>query len=239
MHARFLDTSCAWVLRLLLFLFLIGTSNARANFILNGDFEDNTATSTQFNLTNSSFNAIVANATSFNAGQGEIDLVTSNDFGIAPQSGDWKLGLHTSAIPGYFDVFSFDLSSMVVAGNIYSLQFFGAEDVGYVGEIEIGLSSTATDFGTLIRTASPHSSSVWTQFDLVFLAPMNASFLTVRSAPTGGEERYSYVDNFSLTESALPGVPLPATFWLFGSGLMWFVVARRRRPGMELRAADL
>src|SRR5215208_2980775 len=130
-----------------------------ASIILNGDVEDNTSSSSEFNLSNANFNAIVADATAFGTGD-EIDLVTGTDFGIAPESGDWKLGLHTSSLSGFFDAFSFDLSSAIVAGTSYDLELFAALHPDRpTGTVEIGVSSSATAFGTLVFSATPLSTS--------------------------------------------------------------------------------
>lgn len=150
---------------------------------MNGDFENNSASVTAFNLSNAGFNATVADATAFGTAE-EIDLVTGVDFGIAPQSGDWKLGLHTQQVTGLFDAFSLSLSSGVVSGTSYDLQFYGALLADFnnaTGPIEIGLSSSSTAFGTLIFSGTPTSADSWTLFSSTFIAPVSGSFLTVRT----------------------------------------------------------
>ena len=72
----------------------LGAHSGYANLLLNGDFETNTASGTMFNMSNANFTATVSAATAFGSAE-EIDLVTGTDFGIAPQSGSWKLGIHT------------------------------------------------------------------------------------------------------------------------------------------------
>lgn len=200
------------------FLGLAAATRTQANLIINGDIENNTASGSQFNMSNATFNAIVADATAFGTSE-EIDLITALDFGIAPQSGNWKLGLHQrTKAPTQVDAFSFDLSSSVVSGNTYNLQFYaaGLYNVPF-GPVEIGLSDNATSFGTLIFSGTPTSSSAWTQFNHVFVAPFNVSFLTVRNAVQ--HDMYAFVDNFSL-------VPEPATLLLLGLGA---VMVRRKR----------
>ncbi len=204
----------------LVFLGLGMATRAQANLIINGDIEDNTAFGSTFNMTNAIFNTKVANATAFGTSE-EIDLVTGSGYGIAPQSGDWKLGLHQAATTNV-DAFSLDLSSPVISGNTYALQFFAAglaTTTTYpFGSVEIGLSSSATNFGTLIFSGAPTSIEVWTQFDHGFVAPVNASFLTVRNATE--TDMYAFVDNFSL-------IPEPATVALLGFGSL--TLLRRKR----------
>jgi hypothetical protein len=190
---------------------------AQANLVLNGDFEDNSAVRTRFNLSNAHFDALMANATAFGTSK-EIDLVTGNDYGIPPQSGNWKLGLHErSDVPGIFDGFSLDLSSNIVAGQEYDLQFFAAGlNSDPQAAIQIGLSNSATDFGTLLFSGLPTSSTEWSQFDFSFTAEAGAAFLTVRNDPDV-VDGYAFVDNISLDPTA---VPEPATLVLLSSALI-------------------
>lgn len=120
-----------------------GKAQANANMIINGDFENNTAAGTMYNMSNAEFSSVVANATAFGTSE-ELDLVaTGSGWGIDPESGSWKVGLHqrTDNLT-HVDAFSFDLSSPVISGNTYDLQFFAAGIYGYpLGQVEIGLSS--------------------------------------------------------------------------------------------------
>jgi hypothetical protein len=194
--------------------------SAHANLIINGDFEDNTASQTEYNLYHAEFNSTVANATAF-GGANEIELATGTDWGLRAQSGQWKLGLHKKSDSSLkIDAFSFDLSVPIVSGNTYTLQFFaaGKNGSGPIGPVEVGLSNDPEAFGTQIFTGTPTSTTVWTQFDHVFVAPENAMYLTVRNA-TSPQEMYAFVDNFSI-------VPEPMTICLLGLGGL---ILRRRK----------
>ena len=95
---------------------------ACGELLANGDFENNSAASTLFNLTNADFAATMADATAFGTAE-ELDIVTGLDFGSAPISGDWKVGLH-SQDDGDFDAFSLDLVQPVSSGTPLTLSFF-------------------------------------------------------------------------------------------------------------------
>lgn len=206
---------------------MLGAHSGYANLISNGDFETNTASVTLFNMSNASFSATVSAATGFGDAE-EIDLITGTDFGIAPQSGSWKLGIHTQA-GGPFDAFSLTLSSALVSGNSYALRFFAAQFPAFASSVDIGVSSSATAFGTLLFSASGLSSDAWTQIDQTFSAPINASFLTVRSGlPV---TVYSFVDNFSLDSAGVSAVPEPGTLGLLALGLLAAGFGKGRRIG--------
>lgn len=197
---------------------------AYANLIINGDFESNSFGATSFNLNNAAFTAGMNNATAFGGAQ-EIDVVTGTSLGIAPQSGSWKVGVHdqTGTLP--FDSFSLDLSSSTIVGTVYTLSFWLAGQGGSaLGPLEIGLSSSASSFGSLITSASAASASDWTMLSTTFTASSAASFLTF--APTA--DSYVFIDNISLTGE--PGtVPTPATLALFGLGLAGLGWSRRKK----------
>jgi hypothetical protein len=200
---------------------IVTVGSVHANLIINGDFEDNTAVSTTYNMSNTTFNSTVANATAFGTSE-EIDLVTGSDFGIEPQSGNWKLGLHQRTNgPTKVDAFSLNLSSPVVTGNSYSLQFFAAGLSNEpLGPVQIGLSNSATNFGTLIFSGTPAGTNSWTQFDHDFVAPVNALYLTVRN--TTIDDMFAFVDNFTL-------VPEPTTVALLTLGALTALRRRKKR----------
>ncbi len=203
-------------------------TNASANLIINGDFEDNTAAGSLFNMTNADFTATVTGATGFGTSE-EMDFVTGTSFGIAPQSGDWKVGMHSRDIDGPpFDAFSFALAGPLSVGETYDLSFWAAGiSIDPFGLVEIGLSTSATDFGTLVFSGSPLSFDSWTELSSSFMASIAATFLTVRVGnPRDG---FAFVDNFSLTGMDVSDVPLPAAAPLFALGVFAFGAAKRRK----------
>jgi hypothetical protein len=184
--------------------------------ILNGSFETNSASGTWFNMLNSDFNATVSSATAFGSAQ-ELDLVKDSDWFLAPQHGHWKLGLHTQ-YTGLFDAFSLAVSSPLVGGQSYSLSFYAARQGGNPVSIDIGLSTSATGFGTLIFTGAPSSGDTWDHIVTTFVAPNSGAFIAVRNQYVDGHDAYSFVDNFSIEE--LKTVPDPgSSLLLLGMGL--------------------
>ncbi len=179
------------------------------NLIINGDFEFNAANGCDFNQANFQFDNKVFFATAFGQA-GEIDVLrglSGCTWGSPPQSGATKVAIHTQFFSdGDWDAFSFDLSSPVQAGTSYRLRFY-AESVldfgGYTGPVEIGLSNSPTEFGTLIFSGLPVDTTEpggdnWTFFEHFFTAQQDALHLTVR--PDRTLEVWNHVDNFSLVE---------------------------------------
>jgi PEP-CTERM motif len=184
-------------------LFMAITANAQ-NIILNGDFESNAASATVVNMNNSQFNTTVANATAFGTA-GEIDLITGNPYGLPPQNGNWKLAIARQTT-GLYDAFSFNLSSSIVAGQVYSLDFYAQTVTDFQpggGAVLVGVSGSATSFGTQIFSGVA-GTSAWTHFTQTFMAPVNGLYLTIESDPNG-VPTWTHIDNFSLTPVPEPG----------------------------------
>jgi hypothetical protein len=212
-------------------LLTVSGQNVWANLILNGSFETNTAGSTMFNMSNATFNATVSNATAFGSAQ-EIDLITGAPFGSLPQSGNWKLAIHTVSPGGSFDAFTFNLSAPIVAGNTYKLEFYAQSVLDFdpdIAAVQVGLATNATSFGTQIFSGVPGTVG-WTHFVHTFVAPTNATHLSVRPDPNA--EVWNHIDNFSLVEEV--AIPEPTSCVLLGivaTSLM--VGAAFRRPRQQ------
>jgi hypothetical protein len=198
------------------------TGAAGANLVLNGSFEVNTATSTIYNLSNAVWNATVANSTAFGMSQ-ELDLMTLDSvYGSPPPDGLWKVGLHSRAGDGALDAFSLNLSSPVVAGQTYRLRFSAESVTAFdpgLGMVAIGISGSATAFGTGVFSATPSAGS-WTQYDQELIAPVNGLYLTVSSV--ANNNGWTHVDNFQLE-----AVPEPAAWAIVALGPV--LLAWRRR----------
>ncbi|MGD1915743.1 MAG: hypothetical protein ACFCBV_06105 [Phycisphaerales bacterium] len=202
------------------------------NLIVNPSFEDTTTDQTRFNLNNPEFDSFMANVTAFSdrpgtgGGIGELDIMDGRaGFSPLPADGLWKVGLTHGGDGAGIDAFSFDLLAPIQAGTLYTLSFqavsvtetFSPELAG----LDIGISDVPDAFGTLIQTTDIISDDGWQRVQFDFLAPEDASFLTVQG--TRGPDAWSHLDDFSLVVVPAPGV---GTIALVGAGLL---LGRRRQ----------
>lgn len=207
--------------------FVLASHASAANLVLNGSFEDTTAGSSSYNLTNADFNALMNNATAFGggfdiAGQGELDI-ESNPGTYAPDSGFGRW--HVSLVQ--YDALSLNLSESLVAGQEYQLTFVALSNTNFTagtGPLRFGTSSSATDFGSLAFSTGAFSTvSQWQSFSTSFVASSNSDFLTIQgSQGEGGANSWMFVDGVSLQL-----VPTPGSLALLGLGGL--CLARRRR----------
>jgi MYXO-CTERM domain-containing protein len=194
---------------------------AAPNMVINGDFENNTAGSTQYNLPNVSFNALMANCTAFGDAE-EIDIIDpSSPYGLPPVSGKWKIALHHVRNGTADDALSFDLTAPIVMGTTYKLSFYAQSVLDFdpgPAAVEVGLSNSATAFGTLAYSGTP-STSAWTLLGTTFTASMNAQYLTMRA--DANNTVWNHVDAVSLEV-----VPEPSALGVVG---LAGIAALRRR----------
>lgn len=211
---------------------------AQANMVLNGDFEITSAGDTLSNQTNIAFTGLMSDAVGFGAAD-ELDIVkNTNNHLSAPSaySGEYKLGMHRqSALPNPADALTLTLDYVTTAGESYDLSFATAGWLYSDGfaTLEIGLSTAADSFGTLVYAGAATSISTWNLYSTSFSAPISADFLSVR-VQAGTGKAYGFVDAFSLEGPAPSGgsaVPLPAAapLALLGLGAMALVGRRRAR----------
>jgi hypothetical protein len=71
--------------------------------------------------------------------------------------------------------------------------------------VEIGLSSAPNGFGSLVHTGVITAPGQWMQFSTVFVAPVNATYLTVSSGPVLAS--WSHVDDIILSVHGCSGTP--------------------------------
>lgn len=203
---------------------LLAASAQSASLVVNGSFESNTAGTTKFNPSNAVFNALMSGVTAYGTREG-IDIQTFNSgYGQAPQEGAWKVSPANQA-GGQSEEFSMTLAGPLTPGASYDLSFAIerlASGQFNGGTVEVGVSTTATSFGTQIASATAPANG-WLLASGSFLAPTAASYLTVRVITTFG---WVGLDNFVLSASPIPE---PASAALLGAGLAAIVFWRARR----------
>ncbi len=206
----------------------VPTSARSADLVLNGSFESNGNAGCAFNLTNQQFSAVMSNATAFGttvqpSGPGEIDIYNNNcDLSKNAQSGTSYVGIHAQDID-HVDAFSLALSSALVAGVSYRLDFYG-QGQDAADAVFFGLSTQAPSFGLTLGTAI-FSKNSWLEREITFTAAGGESFVTFRAGTAANSANYIFLDSVSLTP--LAAVPEPASWGLMGLGVLC-VLARRR-----------
>lgn len=192
-------------------------SSTAAAQVLNGSFENNSAASTQFNLSNAGYNATVADSVSFGTAQ-EADLIDSSGFGnMTPFAGNWMVGVHNQTT-GLSDAISLQLASPLVVNQTYTIFFAGAQlNAAQPGTLQVGTSPSANAFGTPLFSATPASDNSWTLFGYTFTALSPDSYITFGIT---GFDGYCFIDNVSI-------VPAPGAAALLT--LVGAAAARRRR----------
>src|SRR5262245_21789721 len=116
-----------------------------------------------------------------------------------PESGVAKVAIHRQ-FDGRVDEFSFELSRPILVGHQYTLTFYAWANQDFdqiIRPVEVGISQNSNGFGTLIFSGMPSDQS-WTYFESRFVAPLNASYVTVRVA--GPSLGWNHLDNFTLIE---------------------------------------
>jgi hypothetical protein len=158
---------------------IAGTASA-ANLAFNGGFENNTAGGTQYNLSNTSFNALMADVTACGAAQ-EVDIMLG-DGGFGPEAveGKWKIAIHRQS-GGATDAIAMALSQPLVAGQSYNLGFFAAAAADFDpnnGPVLVGVSGVSNAFGTQVYSSGGVTFNAFTKYSTTFVAPDNSAFLT-------------------------------------------------------------
>ena len=199
---------------------LAGQLVSAKNLVINGDFELNSAAACDFNVENNTFDAKMPSCRSFGsmpngASNGEVDIMTSGScgWGLPAPSGVTKLGI-SGHLLGNEDRVSMKLFSPLQVGATYTLSFSALSVFTGIGDpnpgpLDVGLSQSPTDFGTLLFSATPTTVS-WTTYTLDFSATSAATYLTVRGGQAG--EFWNHVDAFSL-------VPAVGPWSIVGAGL--------------------
>lgn len=139
---------------------------------------------------------------------------------------------------------SLDLNASIVAGNSYTISFW-ADAVLYTsfqdGKIEVGISNSNSDFGTLVYTSEtiPHTLD-YTKYTGTFVAPSNANYLTTQPLEDNANDRtWIHIDQIELTGT---GGSLPVELVHFDLNktkeavqLEWITRLERNNFGFEIQ----
>ena len=195
--------------RTLAVLALLAVPAVAQNLVLNGSFERNSTSGCAFNLSNPEFTSSLAACTGFGLSS-EIDIMEDGTcgYGLAPPQGATKLGIAANN-DGISDAFSIRLWQSTIAGRPYKLVFQANSHISdfspEVGAVEVGLSNSATDFGIKVAELVP-STVAWSVYGELVIAPIAASYLTVRPLVTA--DCWIHVDDFHLDGSGPAGLSM-------------------------------
>ena len=190
--------SFARALALLSMLTVAAHAQSGPNLVLNGSFENHTGTGCQYNLPNATFGLVMANAAAFGTAE-EIDVMDGVCYGIPAVVGVTKVGLAGAATSP--DQLSLTLASPLVAGSTYFAIVWILPDTHFspgTGQLEIGVSTSPTAFGSQVHTAGTQPPDVWTQVTFQFTSPIAASYLTLSR---GAAVAWLHVDGVELYSS--------------------------------------
>jgi len=162
---------------------------------MNGDFENTTAPSCDYNLGNPTFTADMMNSKAFGAGN-ELDIMgVCSPYCSSVPGGVRCVGIaNGSGITP--DKFTMKLTSPMVMGTSYTISFWDhGDDSGLYPPtpVQIGAAIVANSAGTVLYTGPTPTSGVWNQRTFTFVAPNNGQFISVAATTT----QWSQVDDFT------------------------------------------
>src|SRR5206468_3580833 len=145
---------------------LAATQSAAANMIMNGSFEANNLAATTYDLTNPQWDTAVANTHAFGAA-GQMDMTRAlSGYGFDGTDGIWKASMNWVAASSQGDAFSFSLSSGIVSGQSYKLEFDAMRQTSFStgnSQILVGYSASNGLFQNQVASLLPAQDS-WTHY---------------------------------------------------------------------------
>ena len=162
---------------------------------VNGSFEANDGVET-INMTLADFNVSVSNCVGSEdllaPGVPNIDLMTTygSPTYAPPYDGDWFLGIHQ------VDIVALELTAPLIMGNTYTISFWNKYAFfATTTNIELGATEDGTDFGIPIGLVYEYVFGEWTNVVYEFVAPNNATHITV-SLDELGPDDWVGIDHF-------------------------------------------
>lgn len=185
----------------LLTTFVLSAMVVCSQTFLNGSFENNSSTNAcNYNISNAVFNDYFSNVTAFGEYEA-IDIQVAGCYVPIIADGTFAVGLaNFPGDPSSGEAVALELSEPLVMGNSYAMSFeaygmpeFSSEQ----GDLVIGASISGTEGGIAVYTAETVLDT-WTTFTFEFVAPNNASHMTV--VPVAGVSSWNSIDNFVIEE---------------------------------------
>lgn len=164
-----------------------------AQALLNGSFEETTApVGCNYNLSNVVFNSYYTNVEAYGGGN-ETDIIMDGCY--VDDLPDGLRSISIAHVPE--DEVSIEIDMPLTMGETYTLSFWALGETTFTGtgDIEIGASVSSSAFGVLIHTATP-TVMEWGFHSFSFVAPNNATHITVKNAPGGAY--WNHLDHFVL-----------------------------------------
>ena len=221
-------------------MFCAFITNAQS-LIINGSFEQHTATNFSPNLSNAQYNATVSSSSSFGGNtssqQGEIDLFKTGggyyslypNWTVNAQEGDWfivtaakgyhYIDINGDTLPYWYqqDAFSLELLDTLTTGSWYTLRYYIKHkhppgSYSYAsGRLSVGMSHYADSFGVVIDTSAV-TDTAWTEQSIHFQATANFAHITCRPVREQVGKNWAFVDNFTLKLDSA-GTYTPPVSW--------------------------
>lgn len=167
------------------------SSFSYSQVIVNGSFEITTApVGCNYNLSNAVFNGYMTDVQAYGGGN-ETDIIMDGCY--VTDLPDGLRSISIAHVPE--DEVSMLIDVPLVMGETYTLSFWALSETTFAGpgDVVIGASTSPAAFGTLIQTVSPTVMS-WGNHTFTFVAPNDATHITVRNAPGG--VYWNHLDHF-------------------------------------------
>lgn len=187
------------------FLFLAFCSSASmalAQDFINGSFELNSVTDCQYNISNSSFNALMSNV----RGIGDREMLDifydtkCSSFGTA-QDGHYYCDVENPVDFYIPTALSLELTAPLTAGKSYTFSYYDKGTSNGGGAIEFGVSANNSSFGTAFHMQPDSSTTAgWIKRTIKFTAPLSGKYITVRYGEI--KDSYILIDHFVFEKSA-------------------------------------
>ncbi|MBI3510921.1 MAG: hypothetical protein HY064_09655 [Bacteroidetes bacterium] len=172
-----------------------------AQKILNGNFEDNSASECKTNLVNEEFSSFMKNCYAYGAGN-ELDIQDGQCGYGTPFEGKWFISLATPSGP---DGFALQLSSPFISGVTYRISFEALASTMFgngLDSLVFGVSDSKEVQGTEIFSIQPIQNDKWQKKEFSFKSPATGIYLTIQNK---GERRaWNFIDDVKMVNDPSP-----------------------------------